>query len=100
MVLVGVGDLGEIAYYCGRERPIELLGFLDLDHAEDSFLGLAATRDPAILARADAAIVTDMRSPQAAFDFATVHMAADRVLAPGLLNISRHPVVPDGETPS
>ena len=39
VVLVGVGDLGEIAYYCGRERPIELLGFLDPDHAEDSFLG-------------------------------------------------------------
>ena len=100
VVLVGVGDLGEIAYYCGRERPIELLGFLDPDHAEDSFLGLAATRDPAILARADAAVVTDMKTPQAAFDFATVHIAADRILTPGLLNISRHPVVSNGETPS
>ena len=91
IVLAGVGDLGEIAYYCSRERPIRLIGFLDPDLDDPFCLGLSVTPDPAILRDADAAVVTSLSDPQGAFDLAAAHMPPNRVLAPPMLKVSRHP---------
>jgi len=96
VILVGVSDLGEIATLCAGTGGIELLGFVDENSTENEFAGRPVSHDISILRTADAAVVTDLRDPQAAFERCVKVVAAERVLAPKLLNIARQrPPLPE-----
>ena len=89
VVLVGASDLGEIAMFCAREHGIRLTGIVDGATNSATFAALPVWRDMAILARADAALVTDLSDPQATFEAARRHLPDERVLTPALLKVSR-----------
>ncbi len=89
--LVGVSDLGEIATLCAREHPVTLHGVIDTSATEAELAGLPVVGDLDTLADADAAVITDFRNPQAAFDAVCRVLPRDRVMAPPLLNVSRRP---------
>ena len=89
-MLVGVGDLGEIATLCAREHPVTLVGFVDGNSDVSAFAGLRVTGDMEALGQADAAVITDLKAPQATFDAASAVLPPERVLAPPFLKVSRH----------
>ncbi|MBT3237553.1 MAG: winged helix-turn-helix transcriptional regulator [Rhodospirillaceae bacterium] len=90
VVFVGTGDLGEIATLCAREHTIEIIGFVDATDKDDTFAGLPVFGAEEGFNKADAAIVTDMKTPQATFEFALESLTPDRVLAPRFLRVSRN----------
>jgi len=91
VVLVGASDLGEIAVFCAREHGVRLTGIVDGGADATTFAGLTVWRDMAILAHADAALVTDLSDPQATFEAARQHLPDEHVLIPRFLKVSRRP---------
>lgn len=89
VTLVGVSDLGEIATLCAGTGGIDLLGFVDENSTEEQFAGRPVLHDIGALSAADAAVITDLRDPQAVFERCLTVLPAERVLAPKLLNIAR-----------
>ena len=95
IALAGCGELAEIATLCAAEHKIDLTGIVDPQAQTESAAGLPVYSSLNSLTDIDAVIVTDLRAPQAVFDSLTQEVAADRVLAPPLLRISRNdPEVP------
>ena len=95
VMLVGVGDLGEIATLCAREHPVSLVGFVDGNSDVSAFAGLRVTGDMEALGQADAAVITDLETPQVTFDAASAVLPPERVLAPPFLKVSRHGPKPE-----
>jgi DNA-binding MarR family transcriptional regulator len=98
LVLVGTGELAEIARLCVAESPVELVAVVDPYYQAQSFAGLPVLAEIGSLPPGafDAVVVTAVRAPQAAFDAALVaaramNMAPERVLAPKLLRVSAAP---------
>lgn len=89
VALVGSSDLGEIAMFCAREHGVQVTGVVDGTTADSSFAGLTVWRDLGVLARADAALVTDLSDPQATFEAARRYLPDERLLIPALLKVSR-----------
>ena len=89
IVLVGVSDLGEIATFCAREFPLRLTGFVDDAGGPATFAHLPVRADIEAVAMADAAMITDLSDPQAAFEAACGVLPAERILTPPLLKVSR-----------
>lgn len=87
VVLVGRGELAEIAFLAARENEIEILGLLDVEMNDDRFLGLPVLRCLDGLDGA-ALVVTASRRPQQAFDDLRRHASASMIHAPSLLRIS------------
>lgn len=87
VVLVGRGELAEIAFLAARENEVEILGLLDVEMNDDRFLGLPVLRRLDGLDRA-ALVVTASRRPQEAFDDLRRHASASMIHAPSLLRIS------------
>jgi len=100
MVLVGAGDLAEIAVLSASESETEILCVVDADTSQSRCAGIAVVTDVAAalgLAERggpiDGFLVTDTSAPQAAFDRTLGQVTAagfvrDAVLAPPLLRIS------------
>ena len=89
VALVGVSDLGEIATFVARDHPVRLVGFVDRATNATTFAGLPVSRDLGLLGGVDAALITDVREPQAAFSAAAQVLRPERVLTPPLLKIAR-----------
>jgi DNA-binding MarR family transcriptional regulator len=89
VVLVGASDLGEIAMFCAREHGVRVTGIVDGLAHDQTFAGLPVWRDMAMVAQADAALVTDLSDPQATFEAALRHLPDERVLTPAFLKVSR-----------
>ena len=89
VMLVGVSDLGEIATLCSRSKSLVLVGFFDPGSDATSHAGIPVTHDTDALKAADAALITDLRDPQATFDATSQILPRDRVLAPDFLKVSR-----------
>ncbi len=89
VMLVGVSDLGEIATLCARKKALTLVGFVDPGSHATFHAGLPVSPDMDTLKAADAALITDLRDPQATFDAASQILPRDRVLAPDFLKVSR-----------
>lgn len=68
VVLCGAGDLAEIAILSAQEFDVELVGVVDAEFRETSFLSVPAHGSFAGLADIDAIVITDMRRPQETFD--------------------------------
>jgi DNA-binding MarR family transcriptional regulator len=82
LVLIGEGDLAEIASLVAGKHPVEICGTI------------AASQDPVRLAAAfeafgniDAVVITAAVGPQEVFEAATKFLALDRVHAPDLLRV-------------
>jgi len=89
VALAGVGDLAEIATLCARDSVVELCGIIDPVAGRTEFAGLAVAPNAWTLAPVDAVIVTDVTTPQDTYRRLCSDFTDERVLAPGLLNISR-----------
>lgn len=88
-VLVGSGELTEIAYLAGCEAGVAFVAVVDQTTKRDRVLGLPVISDVAELPDIDGVIITDSKAPQAAFD-GLAHRFDDRcILAPDLLRITR-----------
>jgi DNA-binding MarR family transcriptional regulator len=87
VALVGAGDLAEIAKLVAESHEVELVGLVD--RRTSRFGRLPVRSELAALGEVDAAIVTDLREPQATFERVGALLPGERVLAPALLHIVR-----------
>jgi DNA-binding MarR family transcriptional regulator len=94
IALVGAGDLAEIAKLVADSHEVQLVGLVDRRAVR--FGRLPVARDIAALGEIDAAIVTDLREPQATFDRIRAVIADERVLTPALLHVVRRTPALDG----
>ncbi|OAN54997.1 winged helix-turn-helix transcriptional regulator [Magnetospirillum moscoviense] len=88
VVLWGASEIGEMAVLAALDHPVEILGFVDDAAERDRCAALAVLPTPKTFSTAEAAIVTDLKAPQATFDRARAFMGPDRVFAPRFLGIS------------
>jgi DNA-binding MarR family transcriptional regulator len=95
VALVGAGDLAEIAKLVAESHEVELVGLVD--RRASRFGRLPVRSELAALGEVDAAIVTDLREPQATFERIGALLPGERVLAPTLLHVVRQRP-PRGET--
>jgi DNA-binding MarR family transcriptional regulator len=93
VALAGTGDLCEIATLCALEAPVTIAGIVDPEAAgragAHKFAGHPVVVSLADLGAVDAVLITDLRAPQATYDGIAAAFAAERVLTPALLKISR-----------
>ena len=82
MVLLGLGDLAEIASLVARQQAVEIAGVIT-PTADVSRL----TTDIAAIGGADAIVVTALVAPREAFEIALAALGPDRVYAPPLLRL-------------
>jgi len=109
IVLVGAGDLAEIAILSASESPIEVLCIADGTSPNTHCAGVAVVEDLAAALRLgkqrggiDGFLITDTQAPQSVYDDVTklataAGFAVDRVIAPPLLRISMAVAEPDPE---
>lgn len=91
VVLVGVGELAEIAALCQLQIDVELIGILDAKSHKDTFAGLPVVQRLEDLPAAESYLITDVRQSQDAYDAMVARYGADRVKAPKLLHIRMAP---------
>ena len=91
VALIGASDLGEIAVFCAREHGVNVTGLVDGGADGATFAGQPLWRDLAIVADADAVLVTDLSDPQATFEAVRRHLADERILTPRFLMVVRRP---------
>jgi DNA-binding MarR family transcriptional regulator len=89
IVLVGAGDLCEIAALAALDSGVEVAAVFDQETNRQQVAGLRVLRDPAVLAAVDAVVITDMRDPQGAYERMAAVLGDDKVLFPSLLRLSR-----------
>jgi len=89
LALYGAGELAEIALLCAMQYPVGIVGVVDARAGEGRFMKLPRTASLAALGPVDAALITDLRRPQATYEAAREELAAERLLTPALLKISR-----------
>ena len=82
LVLVGPGDLAEIATLVAREAQVTIVGTV-APQAEDLEQSLVA------IGNIDAVVVTALENPQEIFSASIAAFGADRVYAPALLRLNR-----------
>jgi DNA-binding MarR family transcriptional regulator len=89
LVLIGGGELAEIAIMSSRDLDVEVLAIVDTETNRAKLFGVPVVRALSDVAGCDAVIVTDSRQPQAVYDELCRTLAADRIFAPELLKITR-----------
>jgi DNA-binding MarR family transcriptional regulator len=89
IALAGASDLAEIAALCARDYDIELIGIVDPVCEAERFAGLPVVARLKELGPVSAVVITDFRTPQAAYDTLAETLPTERVLTPRLLGISR-----------
>jgi hypothetical protein len=92
IVLVGGGELAEIFMLCVHDSGVTVTALVDELAAEPDFHGLpvAASLDEA--GDFQAAVLTDLKAPQAAYMDLRERLGVARVLVPPLLGISKNPI--------
>lgn len=88
LLLIGEGDLAEIAQLVVRESAIELVGVAK---------GFAADCD-ALFNRIDGVVITDMIEPRAAYDAAFERFEPSRIYTPAALRLQSHRDNREGRT--
>jgi predicted transcriptional regulator len=90
IALCGGGELAEIAVLCAESHAVMLIGVVETSGS--SGIGkLPLVSSLAELAKPDAVLITDQRTPQVTYDRIVSLLPRERVLAPRLLNVSRTP---------
>ena len=87
VILVGQGELVEIALLAAREVDIEVLGLLDHEVDTERLYGLPVFRSLTELSHQGILVITASRHPQEAFDQMAGQCGQRRILAPPLLRI-------------
>ncbi|MBL4690158.1 MAG: winged helix-turn-helix transcriptional regulator [Rhodospirillales bacterium] len=90
VALYGLSDLSEIMTLSVRDYDVELVCVIDRDAEVAEFAGLPVFTDMPAPQDVDAKIICDIAKPQAAYDDACAGFPPDRVLAPGILHISKN----------
>jgi DNA-binding MarR family transcriptional regulator len=86
IVLVGAGDLAEIAVICTAESSISIVGIVDPKVGKPTLLGLPVFADlDSSHVPVDAAMITATENPADAWVAAVARLGAGRVLVPALL---------------
>ncbi len=89
VVLVGGGDLAEIAVLAAVGEQIKLLGIVDPSAREKTSYGLRVERTVAAFAGAEVAVITDLKAPQEVFEELRRKFADSHLFAPEFLRITR-----------
>jgi hypothetical protein len=88
IVLVGTSELAEIATICATEQGVVLAAIVQQGVPEAELAGLpVVTSFAQVPGGFDAAVITDLRAPQATYDAATAALGVDRVISPAILGI-------------
>lgn len=88
VVLVGAGDLCEIATLAALDSGVAVAAIFDQETNRQQVAGLRVLRDPAELAGVDAVVITDMKDPQGTYERMAAALGDDRVFFPSLLRLS------------
>lgn len=88
LALIGGGDLTEITMLCAMQHEVEIVGIVDPNSTEPRFMDRPVVADLAALENVDAAIVTDLRAPQATYERYAQQVPPGRLVAPPLLKIT------------
>jgi DNA-binding MarR family transcriptional regulator len=88
LVLVGSGELAEIALLAAWGEGVSLLGVIDPKTNEPVRHGLKVFRSLNEAEECDAIVVTDAKEPQRTYDEMRAALPASQVLAPPLLKIT------------
>ena len=91
-VLVGRGEVAEIALLAAIEADAELVGILDREANTERVHGLPVLRSLDQAEAWDALVITESRHPQQAFERLRGAVAERQVLAPPFLRIVRAPL--------
>ena len=89
LVLIGGGELAEIAVLAAWGEGLNLLALLDLETNRDQHYGLRVIRALEEIGPFDAVVITDSRAPQQTYDEMRERLPEAQVLAPPLLKITR-----------
>ncbi len=89
LVLVGSGDLAEIAIIAAWGEGLMLLGLLDSDTNLDQYYGVRVIRSLEEIGPFDAVVITHSRMPQKVYEAMREQLPEAQVLAPPLLKIAR-----------
>ncbi len=88
VALAGISDLAEIAVICAVESGITIVAVVDANPAASMFMGAPVVPSfEALDGKADAIVITDLRSARETFMAAAAHIGRDRVLSPTLLGV-------------
>lgn len=88
IVLVGRGELAEIAVLAAIETGSKIVGLLEPEANSERAYGLRILRHLEEIEDSAVLVITDSREPQAAFDRARTAYEARRIEAPAILRIS------------
>ncbi|HEY4136788.1 MAG TPA: hypothetical protein VGO34_16415 [Alphaproteobacteria bacterium] len=86
-VLVGSGELAEIATLAAHEAEVELVAIVDAETNRDRLYGIPVARSLAAAGDWDCAILTESRKPQESYAKLLDEAASDRILAPAFLKV-------------
>lgn len=89
VLLLGAGDLAEVAVIAAQETEVELVAVVDPARNRDRFANLPLLRGMPSADSFDAVLVTDVVDPQACYERAVRLLPPQRVLTPPLLHVSR-----------
>lgn len=89
VLLVGDGDLAEIATLAAREVAVELVAVWAPGCNRAFVAGVPVVTDLPDPASFDAALLTDIRAPQQSYDELASHLGHGRILVPQILRVSR-----------
>jgi DNA-binding MarR family transcriptional regulator len=88
-VLVGSGELAEIAILAAWGEGLTLLGLLDSETNQEQRYAVRVIQSLEEIGPFDAVVITDSRTPQQTFEDMRKRLAEAQVLAPPLLKITR-----------
>lgn len=88
IVVIGAGDLAEIATLSTHDREIRIVAVIDPASNQGRVAGVPVLRSLAEAAPFDAALIADIRDPEAARRLAAAHLPDDRILVPALLGLA------------
>ncbi len=88
LVLIGGGELAEIAVMASRDTAVELVAIVDPETNRDQLFGVPVVRDLGEAAEWDVVVITDAKRPQVIYDGLREVIPADRILVPALLKIT------------
>jgi DNA-binding MarR family transcriptional regulator len=89
LVLVGSGELAEIAILAAWGEGLKLLGLLDSETNQDQHYGVRIIRSLEEIESFDGVVITDSRTPQESYENMCERVSEAQVFAPPLLKITR-----------
>lgn len=88
LVLIGAGELAEIAALAAMETTVTLVAVVDAETNQRRIAGIPVVHSLAEVAAFDGVVIADARSPQATYDGLRVAFPDARLLCPPVLQIA------------